>query len=128
MSTFKAFERSKVARFINVYGNIFTFRRRSLNDYGEPKNECECIAKIRGVYHNPDGPYRKQSIEDSSEHVSKPQPMILCLQDENSSLVKPDDIVQIGKSWFTVVRLVAVGEFDYAWEIVLELIEDGTNI
>lgn len=128
MSTFTAFERAKINRFINVYGNSFTFKRRLLNAYKEPTNERTCVVTIVGVYHDAKGGYVSKTDSDGTSYISKPQPMILCLRDARSDLIKPDDEVTIGARLYKVVRLQAVGGFNYAWEISLELIDNGAAI
>lgn len=129
MSTFTAFERAKISRFISTYGNSFIFKRKLLNDRGEPTNEySENTITIDGVFHNARGAYAQEMFSDSGRNISKPQPMILCLQDYNSANIMPDDEVEIGSRLYSVVRLVAVGGYGYAWEISLELIDDGAAV
>lgn len=128
MSTFTAFEKAKLRRFINVYGNTFTFRRRLLNAYKEPTDDTELVTSIAGVYHEASGTYVSESVGEGSRYIKEQQPMILCLQDEDAKLIMPDDIVEIAERRYSVVRLKAVGGFDYAWEISLELIDDGVAI
>ena len=132
MSTFKVFEKAKLTRFINVYGNTFTFRRSSLNDRDEPSNEYSDIAIIDGVYHevsgSVSGSYVSEMNADGARYIRDQQPMILCLQDEESGKIMPDDIVEIANRRYSVVRLKAVGGYDYAWDISLRLIDDGNAI
>lgn len=128
MSTFKAFEKAKLTRFINVYGNTFTFRRMLLNAYGEPTNEYADVVSIDGVYHEASGSYVSESNNNGTRYIKEQQPMILCLQDADSAKIMPDDIVDIGQRQYSVIRLKAVGGYDYAWEISLRLVDDGHNI
>lgn len=127
MSTFTAFERAKLKRFINVYGNSFTFKRRPLNDENEPTGEYEDTVKIDGVYHEASGSYVSETNKEGARYISDPQPMILCLQSEDSNTILPDDVVDIGSRRYSVIRLKAVGGFGYAWEISLRLVDDGGN-
>lgn len=128
MSTFKAFEKAKLTRFINVYGNTFTFRRMLLNAYKEPTNEYADVVSINGVYHEASGSYVSESNNNGTRYIKEQQPMILCLQDTDSAKIMPDDVVDIGQRQYSVIRLKAVGGYDYAWEISLRLVDDGCNI
>ena len=128
MSTFTAFERAKISRFINVYGNSFTFKRSALNDCGEPTGEYNELTSISGVYHEASGPYVSETSKDGSRYIRASEPMILCLQGTDSNVIMPDDIVDIGSRRYSVVRLKAVGGFGYAWDISLRLVDDGSNI
>lgn len=128
MSTFKAFERSKLSRFINTYGNTFIFRRKALNDYKEPKKEGAIIASIKGVFHEGSGGYISSAYKDGSKYIRNLTPMILCLQDKGSAAIKPDDYVEIFDKSYKVTKLYNVGNFGYAWDISLELIDDGGNV
>lgn len=127
MSTFTAFERAKINRFINVYGSVFTFMRKCEDDYKEPNNQSYPVATITGVYHDAKGGYISQTNSNGTQYISKPQPMILCLNDASSERIVADDEVTIGSRLFRVIRKQAVGGFNYAWEISLELIDDGGN-
>lgn len=128
MSTFTAFERAKLARFINVYGNTFTFERSRLNEYKEPTNESDVVARIQGVYHEASAGYISETAKDGSQYIKKIEPMILCLQTGCSNKIKPDDIVEIRENKYKVVRMNMVVKLGYAWDISLELIDDGGNI
>lgn len=128
MSTFTAFEKAKLSRFINQYGNSFTFKRSSLNAYKEPTDEFEFVTKIDGVYHEASAGYVSETATDGSRYIKKFEPMILCLQTECSSKIMPDDIVEIRQNKYRVVRMNMVGKLGYAWDISLELIDDGGNI
>ena len=83
---------------------------------------------IDGVFHNAKGGYESEMNKDGARYISKPQPMILCLQDSRSGLISVDDEVQIVNRLYSVVRLTAIGGYGYAWDISLELIDDGGTI
>lgn len=127
MSTFTAFERAKINRFINVHGSVFKFYRKRVDDYKEPNDQSYLVATVAGVYHDAKGGYISQTNSNGTQYISKPQPMILCLNDANSERIAADDEVTIGSRLFRVIRKQAVGGFNYAWEISLELIDDGGN-
>lgn len=127
MSTFTAFERAKINRFINVYGSVFEFIRKRVDNYNEPNDQSYSVATITGVYHDAKGGYISQTNSNGTQYISKPQPMILCLNDSNSEKIEADDEVSVGSRLFRVIRKQAVGGFNYAWDISLELIDDGGN-
>lgn len=128
MSTFTAFERAKLSRFITVYGNSFTFKRNALNAYKEPTDEVETTITINGVYHEASGDYVSQSTKDGTQYIKQPQPMILCLQSKEADKIRPDDEVEIQQNKYKVIRMNMVGKLGYAWDISLELIDDGSNL
>ncbi len=128
MSTFTAFERAKLSRFITVYGNSFTFKRSRLNDEQEPTDVYDEIATIDGVYHEANAGYLLQTAKDGSRYIKELQPMILCLQNCESAKIMPDDVVEIRQNRYKVIRMNMVGKLGYAWDISLELIDDGANI
>lgn len=125
MSTFTAFERAKLQRFINVYGNSFTFRRSVLNERKEPTNESEVVAIVNGVFHEASGGYISVSTKDGSRYIKALQPMILCLDSSDVKLLKPDDFVEIHDKVYRIGKLNLVGNLGYAWDISLELVDDG---
>ena len=127
MSTFTAFERAKLSRFINVYGNSFTFKRNVKNDCGEPTDEIVDVAKIDGVYHEASSIYAEQTSSDGSVYSKIISPMILCLQSVETAKIMPDDYVEIQDRKFVVIKLNNVGKFGYAWDISLRMEEDGSN-
>jgi hypothetical protein len=119
-----SFDVQKMKRFISRYGAEFVFKRYEKNEFGEPSSEFEEF-KIFGVFHE-NNSYITKNVSDGTVARNKPQPQILTLVNENNVL-KIGDITEYRQSKFQVTELNNVNNLSVAFDISLEVIDDGTG-
>ena len=125
MITFERFEAAKIKRFIQMYGNTYTFRRPDLNAYKQPtgKSFDQCI--IKGVYHEASYKYLAEKVSAAGSVVNDLVPMILCMKDENSDSIKPDDEVVVNGKHMVVEKVKDLNNCGFAYDISLRYIDYG---
>lgn len=114
------FLKNKIARQIAINGRQFTFARFGLDEYHQRLETSEVIATIKGVFHETTS-YIKSADSDTGRMVSKPQPMILTLCDNNSRLLEKDDEVVIGSNTYRLIAKRDVENLGVAYDISLEV-------
>lgn len=124
MSFGLSFQQNKVNRLILVNGEEFEFERRKVNDFGEPiKDEPGELIKVKGLYHEVNSFVSKVGSEASTTR-SKPQPMILCMNEEGAK-VKRDDLLTYKGTKYKVVEIANPVKLDICLDISLEVVQDG---
>ena len=120
------FEREKVKRNILMHGCQFTFSRVQKDEFEEDDSELIGVTTISGLFHQSRG-YISQSTSMNDGRVirTKPQPMILVLIDEYSDLILPDDIVTYNQIKYRVTGKNDLNNLGLAYDISLEMIDDG---
>lgn len=121
------FEAYKLKRELKRSGIDYEFKRKGMNEFGEPTDELVPIGVIRGLYHE-----QNSNIEittgDTTRVRTKKIPMILCLFDDATSLaLKIDDFLFINKKKFKVTGIVNIQEWSIISDISLEVVDDGTQ-
>lgn len=116
------FESYKLRREIKKVGKEYEFKRAKTNEYKEPTEEKEVIAKISGLYHEQNS---KISITtgETTQTRNKKIPMILCLYEEAKPL-KVGDVVEINSKKFNVTGVVNIQEWNIISDISLEVVDE----
>lgn len=116
------FESYKLQREIKKVGKEYEFKRALLNDYKEPTDEKDFVAKMLGLYHEQNS---KISITtgETTQTRNKKIPMILCLYEEAKHL-KMGDIVEINNKTFKVTGVTNIQEWNIISDISLEVVDE----
>lgn len=116
------FESYKLRREIKKVGKEYEFKRAKKNEYKEPTEEKEVVAKISGLYHEQNS---KISITtgETTQTRNKKIPMILCLYEE-AKLLKAGDVVEINSKKFNVTGVVNIQEWNIISDISLEVVDE----
>lgn len=117
---FAQFQLNKVKRLIQSQGQLFEFKRPSLNEFGEPSGVSSTIL-IKGVYHETSGFMSRTSI-DSTMVRQKPSPMILCLMGDCKKLLYSDTVSFRGKL-YQIGEVRDVSESGIVGDISLEEVQ-----
>ena len=115
------FMKNKITRQIAINGQKFAFVRNKVDDYHQQLDEVKEVATISGIFHEATS-YVKGTNGDGGRMVSKPQPMILTLCDDNSRLLEKDDKVTIGSNTYYVIEKHDIKGLSVAYDISLEVI------
>lgn len=118
------FEAYKVRRELKRSGNLYTFERAGINDFGEPLKQQAAVATICGLYHEQSsniGIVTGETVQIRTQKI----PMILCANDANVELLKAGDKVYIGKKLMRVTGIVDVQEWGIIADISLEVADFG---
>ena len=128
MITFERFEAAKIKRFIQRYSKPYLFKRSILNAYKQPINAPIDICEINGVYHEHSYPYFTGTESNHGEHFTEIQPMILCMKDELSDLIKTDDQVIVNGKKMKVEKVKDINNSGFALDISLRYVDDGESV
>ncbi len=127
MITFERFEAAKIRRFISRYSKSYKFQRSVLNAYKEPTNVSTDVCTVNGVYHEASYNHLHATESGGGEYVKEITPMILCLKDEYSELIKMDDKVEVNGKPMIVTKVKDLNNSGFALDISLRLIDDGSE-
>lgn len=120
------FEREKVKRNILMHGCEFTFSRVHKDDFGEDTGTTETVVTLQGLFHQSRSYISQSTGSDTGRIIrTKPQPMILALLNEYSELILADDIVTYNQAKYRVTGKNDLNNLGIAYDISLELIDDG---
>lgn len=136
----KDFEAYKLKRELKRSGIDYEFKRKGMNEFGEPSDELVPIGVIRGLYHEENSNIQI-TTGDTTRIRTKKIPMILCLYEDTTSLgsdnepaldekefgLKADDQVVINGKTFKVTGIVNIQEWSIIGDISLEVIDDGLH-
>ena len=136
----KDFEAYKLKRELKRSGIDYEFKRKGMNEFGEPSGELVPIGVIRGLYHEENSNIQI-TTGDTTRIRTKKIPMILCLYEDTTSLgsdneptlnekelgLKVDDQVIINGKTFKVTGIVNIQEWSIIGDISLEVIDDGLH-
>lgn len=136
----KDFEAYKLKRELKRSGIDYEFKRKGMNEFGEPSDEPVPIGVIRGLYHEENSNIQI-TTGDTTRIRTKKIPMILCLYEDATSLgsdnepaldekefgLKVDDQVVINGKTFKVTGIVNIQEWSIIGDISLEVIDDGLH-
>lgn len=119
----KQFEAYKIRREIKRSGETYTFKRPSLNEFGEPSGDEIEVGSLRGLYHEQYG--RDSNIRlmtgDTTQIRTKKLPMILCIYDDAKTLnLQLGDKLYLNDKIFKVVSLVNIQEWNIIGDLSLE--------
>jgi len=125
MAINKEFEAYKIKRELKRSGIEYQFKRKGMNDFGEPTDELEEVGKLKGLYHEENSNIQI-TTNDTTQVRTKKIPMILCLYEDAASLfLKVGDIVSFGIKTFKVTGVVNIQEWSIIADISLEVVDDG---
>lgn len=116
------FESYKLRREIKKVGKEYEFKRAKKNEYKEPTEEKEVVAKISGLYHEQNSNISITTGE-TTQTRNKKIPMILCLYEEAKPL-KVGDTVEINSKKFNVTGVVNIQEWNIISDISLEVVDE----
>lgn len=121
------FEAAKLRRALQSKGVPFSFFRNSQNEFNEPEEDTQLIAKLTGIYHETIS-YAKEERSDGGNIQKKPSPMILCKWEDAESIQRHDFVMIHGRR-YEVHNIKNVAELGVAADISLEVsIPDGDGI
>lgn len=117
------FQKNKVSRFIQQYGESFIFKRSKLNDFGEPvKDEQETI-EVVGVYHETNS-FVSQTTTEGTVIRTKKQPMILCFDSEAKKL-NFGDVLEYKENKYKVISVLNLAQLDICCDVSLEVVQNA---
>lgn len=127
------FEEYKLRRELKRNGTDVTFLRNKKNDFGEPVDELEVVANVKGLYHETNG-YVTLSVSDATVQRSVKLPMLLCLAQDVvfshlavGDYIKVPNIVTGETKTYYVSGITDISDFGIITDISLEVIDDGTS-
>lgn len=127
MITFERFEAAKIKRFVQRYGKPYDIKTPYLNAFKEPTGLFSTLCTIKGVYHEASYNHLHATESGGGEYVKEITPMILCLKDEYSELIKMDDKVEVNGKSMIVTKVKDLNNSGFAFDISLELVDDGSE-
>ena len=125
MAINKEFEAYKIKRELKRSGIEYQFKRKGMNDFGEPTDELEEVGKLKGLYHDENSNIQI-TTGDTTQVRTKKIPMILCLYDDAALLsLKSGDIVNVNNKTLKVTGVVNIQEWSIIADVSLEVVDDG---
>ena len=112
------FLKNKIERQLKCNGLEYTFKRKSLDKFGQETDELVVVKTIKGLYHETNS-YVTKKKSDASITTSKKSPMILALFDDALD-IKMNDIVSINNSNYIVNDVLNIQNYSIAVNISLE--------
>lgn len=128
MTTFERFEAAKMRRFVSRYRKPYTFKRSVLNAYKEPTGSFESVCTIDGVYHEASYTHLTSTEASGGRYVKEITPMIMCLKDAESDLIKEDDVVSVNGKDMIVTKVKDINNSGFAYDISLRYIDHGEQV
>ena len=125
---FQSSQAHKVERFLKTYGEMITFMRQSLNEFGEPDPDGEfALYQLLGVYHE-EVPhmYVVETTANASTHRQKPSSMIL-IKATDADMVKIHDLVSYHGRCYRVIEKTDVSERSFAVNVSIEEVQPDGN-
>lgn len=121
------FEAAKLKKELKTSGIDYEFKRLKVNDFGEPTEESEVVATIKGLYHEQNSNVQITTGETTQIRTKK-IPMVLCLyEDAALAALKVGDVVMINSKTFKVTGVVNIQEWSIIADISLEVVDNGVQ-
>lgn len=121
------FEAAKLKKELKTSGIDYEFKRLKVNDFGEPTDESEVVATIKGLYHEQNSNIQITTGETTQIRTKK-IPMVLCLyEDAALAALKVGDVVTINSETFKVTGVVNIQEWSIIADISLEVVDSGVQ-
>ena len=121
------FEAAKLKKELKTSGINYEFKRLKVNDFGEPTEESEVVATIKGLYHEQNSNIQITTGETTQIRTKK-IPMVLCLyEDAALAALKVGDVVTINSKTFKVTGVVDIQEWSIIADISLEVVDNGVQ-
>lgn len=118
-------EQKAVEREITRNGSTYTVNRNKVDKYGEPTQEVEEVATLRGLFHISKGFITKNN-SDGSQTKTKGQPMILALWEECKT-IQNGDFVVINGNTYKITDKNNIEEYNIIADISLEVVLSDRN-
>lgn len=115
------FMKNKISRQIAMNGQTFAFVRNEMDQYKQQLDSASKVADVAGIFHETTA-YVKETNSDGGRMISKPQPMILMLCDENSRLLQNGDKVTIGDRIYHIIEKRDLKGLGIAYDVSLEVV------
>lgn len=112
------FLKQKISRQLQINGSEYSFSGFTTDAYHQ-KTTNEIIVKLVGIFHETSA-YITQSGTEAATLITKPQPMILTLTEDISSITKGYKIVINGNK-YRVTALHDIQNYGVVTDISLEL-------
>lgn len=125
MIVFERFEQSKLSRFVGRYGKPYTFKRPVLNAYKEPTDALSKVCDIVGVYHESSYARLVEDTSNAGRYVTEITPMILCMKNNASDLLKIGDVVFVNNKRMEITKVKDLNNAGFAYDISLRYIDNG---
>jgi uncharacterized protein YkvS len=121
------FEAAKLKKELKTSGIDYEFKRLKVNDFGEPTEESEVVATIKGLYHEQNSNIQITTGETTQIRTKK-IPMVLCLHEDAAlAALKVGDVVTINSETFKVTGVVNIQEWSIIADISLEVVDNGVQ-
>lgn len=121
------FEAAKLKKELKTSGINYEFKRLKVNDFGEPTEESEVVATIKGLYHEQNSNIQITTGETTQIRTKK-IPMVLCLyEDAALAALKVGNVVTINSKTFKVTGVVDIQEWSIIADISLEVVDNGVQ-
>lgn len=117
------FQKNKVSRFIQQYGESFIFKRSKLNDFGEPVKDGQETIEVVGVYHETNS-FVSQTTTEGTVIRTKKQPMILCFDSEAKKL-NFGDVLEYKENKYKVISVLNLAQLDICCDVSLEVVQNA---
>lgn len=117
------FQKNKVSRFIQQYGESFIFKRSKSNDFGEPVNDDQETIEVVGVYHETNS-FVSQTTTEGTAIRTKKQPMILCFDSEAKKL-NFGDVLEYKENKYKVISVLNLAQLDICCDVSLEVVQNA---
>ena len=118
-------EQKAVKREIARKGSTYTVKRNKVDKYGEPTQEVEEVAALRGLFHISKG-FVTKNTSDGSQTKTKGQPMILALWKECKT-IQNGDFVVINGNTYKITDKNNIEEYNIIADISLEVVLSDRN-
>lgn len=118
------YERAALHRLIqsiNWRGAVYTFKRRSRNEYDEETDTVQPVTQLKGIFHDGSSGHLSLIIQNEGMVSTKNTPCILTHWG-NAERLNLDDVVELNNEIFKVSGINNLGQLNIAGEISLEAI------
>ena len=110
-------------RLINTLGELVSFQRRGLNEFGEANEDMVDVVKVKALYHNSTASdvYKMLTVGDSGKVASLQTEMLFC---EYNPEIKKDDFCLIGSQLYKVTGIFDFYQAKSILDVSLEMIQN----
>lgn len=116
-----AFQLNKVRRILRTQGQLVTFKKSKLNDFGEPTKDFDSF-EILGVFHETTA-YASKTASEASTIRKKSSPMLMCLWEDIAETIDHKDQVEFNGKKYLVNEIKNLAEANLIADISLEEVQ-----
>lgn len=121
---YSAFDVAKVKRFLITHGEQLQFKRKTLDDFGEPEDDGQNLINVVGVVHQDSVYVGKNTVDGTQSRVDRQPQMFMLIDSESKKLQMNDVITHNGKD-YQVIAKNDMGDFGSVYDVSLELVDNG---